>query len=273
MLNKNWAFETLILHLNLLPANYKLRRWKHAILFVKATKMLCSPGDHKQWWSTQCRIGSPSISKWRMDSRIPITTAKAASELSMQIAQIYEGNDCSRVQWWCVVGFGNFNLLNARSRCSIILQYTVTYHLYLLLPIQSSLAIWHCWVTTLRGPFRLSFLGTRHVGYVNHKFSDDTYVGWWRTDRTDLTYIDLRRCLLFIIFKRCSPSPVLASPVIFSFGLWISCCSCRVLRFLSFANLGRTPPRVGQIFFLVMLFDCKMWMEKLCSWSQEGFMS
>ena len=138
---------------------------------------------------------------------------------------------------------------------------------------QSSLAIWHCWVTTLRGPFRLSFLGTRHVGNVNHKFSDDTYVGWWRTDRTDLTYIDLRRCLLFIIFKRCSPSPVLASPVIFSFELWISCCSCRVLRFLSFANLGRTPPRVGQIFFLVMLFDCKMWMEKLCSWSQEGFMS
>lgn len=69
----------------------------------------------------QCRIGSPSISKWRMDSRIPITTAKAASELSMQIAQIYEGNDCSRVQWWCVVGFGNFNLLNARSRCSIII--------------------------------------------------------------------------------------------------------------------------------------------------------
>lgn len=121
MLNKKWAFETLILHLNLLPANYKLRRWKHAILFVKATKMLCSPGDHKQWWSTQCRIGSPSISKWRMDSRIPITTAKAASELSMQIAQIYEGNDCSRVQWWCVVGFGNFNLLNARSRCSIII--------------------------------------------------------------------------------------------------------------------------------------------------------
>lgn len=122
--------------------------------------------------------------------------------------------------------------------------------------MQSSLASWHCRVTTLRGPFRRSFVETRHVGNVNSKFSD-TYDGW-RTDRSHLTYIDLRPCLLHLQALQ----PITSSRQSSDFQLWIVDFLFHLSGFevSQFRQFGRIPPRVGQISFLV-LFDCKMWME------------
>lgn len=150
-------------------------------------------------------------------------------------------------------GFWQFQFA-ARSRCSIIYSHLPP------VPTPAKCRL-HLPLGTAESPLFVDLFAahlSKPATWVTSTASSLTRMtGGGPTEATSLTSTSV---LAFFIFKRCSPSPVLASPVISSFELWISCSSCRVLRFLSFANLGRIAPRVGQISFLV-LFDCKMWME------------